>query len=380
MAVNVFTLDMMNEFMPDGGKPWKDDKAVCMRNKPDVIEALYKVFTSGFSSTKTITSTSSIEKYYEAQLSAPISLSPGCLIRVNGKAGRVIENRGNSLVVDTDIGSGNIKVLGLGFKPVSVDGANNKFTVKDRYDNELEFSFLFPLHSAATYQTAKPLIQLKVFGITRTLAWYPNGTPNTQVTVDMILHQTFQSFVSDGNILWYSVSAHFDLKFPAVQGYNTYHMIGAFDDKFFWLPTEEKAHSLNWSTATGTVSGPFGYKMDNFMGRASRPAGPYHKTLNPNANQNETIFLINGMGYFAIPTIALKGSRNSEYVITDNIYFMRYGAYRVPGAAAWCQGKFGTPNSVFEYEGEMLWQGEMYMQGIPHLFYLDSNRWENLNV
>ena len=380
MAVNVFTLDMMNEFMPEGGKPWKDDKAVCIRNKPDVIEALYKVFTSGFSSTKTITSTSSIEKYYEAHLSDPIGLSPGCLIRVNGKTGRVIENRGNSLVVDADIGSGNIDVLGLGFKPSSVDGANNKFTVKDRYDNELEFSFLFPAVGASTYVVSKPLIQLKVFGITRTLSWYPKNAPSATATVDMILHQTFQSFVSDGNILWYSVSAHFDLKYPAVQGYNTYHMIGAFDDKFFWLPTEDKAYALNWATATGTVSGSFGYNMDSFMGRSNDPARPYHKTLNPNADQREQIFLINGMGYFATPTINHKGSRNSEYVISDNIYFMKYGVYRVPGAATYCQGKFGTPNRVFEYEGEMLWQGEMYMQGIPHLFYLDTNRWENLNV
>ena len=192
MAVNVFTLDMMDEFMPEGGKPWKDNKAVCMRNKSDVIESLYKVFTSGFTSTKTITSTSSIEKYYEAQLSAPIGLSPGCLIRVNGKTGRVIENRGSSLVVDADIGSGNIEVLGLGFKPSSVDGANNKFTVKDRYDNELEFSFLFPAVGASTYVVSKPLVQLKVFGITRTLAWYPSNAPNTVVTDDMILHQTFQ--------------------------------------------------------------------------------------------------------------------------------------------------------------------------------------------
>ena len=90
--------------------------------------------------------------------------------------------------------------------------------------------------------------------------------------------------------------------------------------------------------------------------------------------------MINGLGYFATPTITLKGSRNSDYVITDNIYFMKYGVYRVAGAAAWCQGKFGTPNTVFENEGEMFWQGEMYMQGIPHLFYLDTKRWENLNV
>lgn len=371
MTVNFFGLEMVQEYFPTEAKP-----SSITTYTDDVLTAYYKCFTTGFNTQYSITDCVQEDDRYRATVSsASFVVSAGSLIKTDTVARVLSVNKLDGkceLMLDKQIGLGQITVCGLGFIPESVDVSTRSFTVRDRkYNKQMTFRLNFRdnLTNSGT-KLKESFVSLTVDGVVRWLIPQVSYSWQQDVSVyNVATYMAFKSFVSNGSFLWFTVKISSADNFNGITNLG-YGYCGWLNENVLLCP------AISWAQY-----GPWAANMDS-----------YDATANWTNNGIGKLCFV-GLGLIDVVPCVIKpwtmsthlGGGNNTWTPSFSTQVKGLGSayllvnqymFKLPGIQYAPIVSYSTPAQLFVYGDKHIITGEAFDASIPRYFSLDERDWE----
>ena len=371
MTVNFFGFEMVQEYFPTEAKPTS-----ITTYTDDVLEAYYKCFTTGFETSHSITDCVQEDDRYRATVSsASFVVSAGSLIKTDTVVRVLSVNKLDGkceLMLDKQIGLGQITVCGLGFIPESVDTSTRSFTVRDRkYNKQMTFRLNFRDNlTDSDIKLNESFVSLTVDGVVRWLIpqvsyFYQQDTH----VYNIATYMAFKSFVSNGSFLWFTV------KISSVDNFNGitnlgYGYCGWLNENVLLCPSISYTHHSIVAA-----------NMDSYDATANWPSSDIGKLC----------FV--GLGLIDVVPCVIKPWTMSTHLGGDNntwtpsfstqvkglgsaYLLVNQYMFKLPGIQYAPIVSYNTPAQLFKYGDKHIMTGEALNASIPRYFSLDERDWE----
>lgn len=371
MTVNFFGFEMVQEYFPTEAK----SKNITTYSD-DVLEAYYKCFTTGFETQHSITDCVQEDDKYRATVSsATLVITAGSLIKTDSVARVLSINKQDDkceLLLDKQIGVGQITVCGLGFIPESIDTSTRSFTVRDRkYNKKMTFKLNFRDNLTNNGRKLnQAFVTLTVDGVDRWLI--PQISYQYQQDVhlyNVATFMAFKSFVSNGSFLWYTVKINVANNFDGITNLG-YGYCGWLNENVllcpstFWTQHSNLAANMDSYDATANFSNSSIGQLC-FIGLGLENVTPF--VVKPWI----TSLHLGGSISQWTPTFSaqVKGL-GSAYLLVNQHMFKLPGIQYAPIVS------YNTPAHLFWYADKHIITGEAFNNSIPRYFSLDEKDWE----
>lgn len=371
MTVNFFGFEMVQEYFPTEAKPGS-----ITTYTDDVLKAYYKCFTTGFETPHSITDCVQEDDRYRATVSsASFVVSAGSLIKTDTVVRVLSVNKLDGkcvLMLDKQIGLGQITVCGLGFIPESIDTSTRSFTVRDRkYNKQMTFRLNFrDTLSDSGRKLNESFVSLTVDGVVRWLIPQASYSYQRDTWVyNIATYMAFKSFVSNGSFLWFTVKISYDNNFNGITNLG-YGYCGWLNENVLLCP------STVWTT-----HGVLAANMDS-----------YDATANwSNSNIGKLCFV--GLGLIDVTPCVIKpwtmsthlGGGNNTWTPSFSTQVKGLGSayllvnqymFKLPGIQYAPIVSYNTPAQLFGYGDKHIITGEAFDKNVPRYFSLDERDWE----
>ena len=371
MTVNFFGLEMVQEYFPIEAKP----RSITTYTD-GVLEAYYKCFTTGFVTQHSITGCVQEDDKYRATVSyASFVVSAGSLIKTDTVARVLSVNKLDGkceLMLDKQIGLGQITVCGLGFIPESINTSTRSFTVRDRkYNKQMTFKLNFRDNlTDAGRKLNESFVSLTVDGTERWLIpqMSHNYEQSTQ-SYNIATYMAFKSFVSNCSFLWFTVKISSAHDFNGITNLG-YGYCGWLNENLLLCPSTGYTNhsytaanmdsydaSANWSYSGIGKLCFVGLGLINVVPCVIKPwaMGP-HLGGTISAWTPSFSTQVKGLG--------------SAYLLVNQYMFKLPGIQYAPIVS------YNTPAQLFTYGDKHIMTGEAFYASIPRYFSLDERDWE----
>jgi len=371
MTVNFFGLEMVQEYFPT------EAKSTSITTYTDgVLEAYYKCFTTGFETPHSITDCVQEDDKYRATVSsAALVITAGSLIKTDTVARVLSVNKLDGkceLMLDSQIGLGQITVCGLGFISESIDTSTRSFVVRDRkYNKQMTFKLNF--RDNLTNEGRKPnqaFVTLTVDGVERWLIPQMSYSYQQEANIyNVATFMAFKSFVSDGSFLWYTVKINSANNLNGITNLG-YGYCGWLNENVLLCP------STYWTTHSYLAA-----NMDSYDASANWSESGIGKlcfvglgltNVTPCVIKPWTMSTYLGGGNNTwTPSFStqVKGL-GSAYLLVNQYMFKLPGIQYAPIVS------YNTPAQLFEYGDKHIMTGEAFDANVPRYFSLDERDWE----